>query len=130
MLYRVPPLVHRLLSGPLDTFEKLEVAVGIGRAPVQTSSLGELVTVVQMPRDQIEAGVAALRELDWLDVAGGLLRLVPPAADRAAFAALLELYEDDRPLIARVVSEIAMEKIRCMAARAFAEAFVANHKKA
>jgi len=118
-----------LLSSSLDTFEKLEVALELARSPAHTSSIGELTTALQMPRDHIERGVQGLRDLCWLDAAGGLLRLDPPPVAAPAFAALRRLYDEDRALIAQAISDVAMEKIRGMAARAFSEAFTAIRKK-
>lgn len=126
---RIPPAVYGLLSGPLDTFEKLEVAVGLSRAPAQTSSVAELVRATGTPRDSVERGARALIELELVESSGGLLRLVPPASQAPAYAELLQVYDADRVLIVQAVSEIAMGKIRGMAARTFAEAFASSRKK-
>ncbi|CAN5908986.1 hypothetical protein BH11MYX2_BH11MYX2_28820 [soil metagenome] len=126
---RVPPLVQQLLNGVLDTFEKLEVAIVLARSPALTSSVTELTTSIGFPRESVERGISALTALEIVESSGGLVRLVVPPRDLAVYRTLVELYDADRVLIAQAVSEIAMEKIRGMAARTFAEAFLATRKK-
>jgi hypothetical protein len=126
---RLPQPVQQLLRGPLDTFEKLEVAVVLARSPALTSSVSELTKSINFPLESIERGIATLVAVGIAESSGGLVRLTPPARDVPAYQKLVELYDADRVQIAQAVSEIAMEKIRGMAARTFAEAFHATRKK-
>ena len=61
--------------------------------------------------------------------AGGLVRLTLPADDGKALGELTDLYEEDRITVVRMMSEVAMDKIRGMAARTFADAFTLKKKK-
>ncbi|HEY4178157.1 MAG TPA: hypothetical protein VGM90_15025 [Kofleriaceae bacterium] len=126
---RIPPPVQQLLRGPLDTFEKLEVAVVLTRSEAFSSSVAELTKAIRFPLESIERGIDALVGLHIAEFSGGLVRLTIPARDVAAYEALVQLYDADRVSIAQAVSEIAMEKIRGMAAQTFAEAFQASRKK-
>lgn len=124
------PAIGKLLRGPLDTFEKLEVAVALVRAPGRALSLPELASATALTADQIQRGIADLQAATLVNTAGGLVRLVVrSAADEAAFAALADLHARDAPAIAVVMSELALDKIRGMAAHAFAEAFQTRRKK-
>lgn len=123
------PAIGKLLRGPLDTFEKLEVAVALVRAPGRALSLPELASTTALTADQIQRGIDDLQAAKLVNTAGGLVRLVVRAADDAAFAALADLHARDAPAIAVVMSELALDKIRGMAAHAFAEAFQTRRKK-
>ncbi len=123
------PAIGKLLRGPLDTFEKLEVAVALVRAPGRALSLPELASATALTADQIQRGIADLQAATLVNTAGGLVRLVVRSADEAAFAALADLHARDAPAIAVVMSELALDKIRGMAAHAFAEAFQTRRKK-
>lgn len=123
------PAIGKLLRGPLDTFEKLEVAVALVRAPGRALSLPELASATALTADQIQRGIADLQAATLVNTAGGLVRLVVRSADEAAFAALADLHARDAPAIAVVMSALALAKIRGMAAHAFAEAFQTRRKK-
>lgn len=123
------PAIRKLLRGPLDTFEKLEVAVALVRAPGRALSLPELASATALTADQIQRGIDDLQAATLVNTTGGLVQLAVRAADDAAFAALADLHARDAPAIAVVMSELALDKIRGMAAHAFAEAFQTRHKK-
>jgi hypothetical protein len=124
----VPSQVRRLLEGPLDTFEKLEIAVALWHAAAHTRSAREIATQAQLPLELIERALGDLIAASFVELAGGLARLVGRAEQLADVQALVELYESDRIVIVRLLSEISMHKIRGMAARAFADAFQLRKK--
>ncbi len=124
----VPSQVRRLLEDPLDTYEKLEVAVALWHAAAHTSSAREITTLTQLPIESVERALSELVAARFVELAGGLARLVVPAAQREHLRTLVELYEADRILFVRLLSEISMTKIRGMAARAFADAFQLRRK--
>lgn len=121
--------VRRLLDGTLDSFEKLELALALHRAPARTLSVPELSKQLQLPRDIVERGVDELCRVGVVHVAGGLARLAIPADDPTALEELAALYDEDRLLVVRTLTDIAMNKIRGMAARTFADAFQLRRKK-
>jgi hypothetical protein len=116
---RLPPEIQRLLLAPFDSLEKLEICVALWRAPARTSSPGELTRRILLPADVIDHALEELVAAHAVELAGGLARLVPPESTQA----LVEIYEADRLLVIRVLSELAMDRIRGMAARTFADAF-------
>jgi DNA-binding MarR family transcriptional regulator len=124
----VPSQVRRLLEDPLDTYEKLEIAAALWHAVAHTRSASELATHTQLPIESVEQALSELVAARYVELAGGLARLVVPAAQREHVRALVELYEADRILFVRLLSEISMTKIRGMAARAFADAFQLRKK--
>ncbi len=108
------PAIQKLLRSPLDTFEALEVAVALVRAPGQALSLAELVRTTALTRDQVALGIEELQEAELAHAAGGLVRLAVDARDVAAYHALADLHAKDPSAIAMVLSELALEKIRKM----------------
>jgi DNA-binding MarR family transcriptional regulator len=120
--------IRRLLEAPFDTFEKLELTAALWRATAHTQSPAELAKQTQLPPDMIDRALADLVAAKYVEIAGGLARLVVRPEDLAGLRALVELYDSDRILIVRVLSEISMDKIRGMAARAFADAFQLRKK--
>jgi len=123
------PAIRKLLRGPLDTFEKLEVAVALVRAPGRALSIPELARTATLTTDQIRRGIDDLQAAKLVNDAGGLVRLVVKPADEPAFIALADLHARDASAIAVAMSELALDKIRGMTAHAFAEAFQTGRKK-
>lgn len=125
---RVPPSLRRLLEAPLDTFEKLEICMVLWTAAARTQSPRELAARVQLPIDLVERALDDLVRARFVELAGGLARLTIPANLVPDVQALVELYATDRILIVRTLSELALGRVRGMAARAFADAFVLRKK--
>lgn len=125
----IDPSVRKLLRDPLDTYEKLEVAVALVRAPGHALSLAELQRSDVLSAEQIARGVEDLARVGLVHTAGGLVRLAIPPAETTAYLALSEQHARDAPAIAVALSELALEKIRGMTAHAFAEAFHSRTKK-
>ncbi len=99
------------------------------KAAAHTSSEGELSTAVALPLDIVARAVDELTRAGFVKNAGGLTRLTVSAADLAAVKDLVEMYDADRILVVRALSQIAMDKIRGMAARTFADAFKLRMKR-
>lgn len=98
-------------------------------APAMTSSINELSKKLQLAPDLVGRAIDDLVRSHLIEVAGGLTRLTPGSEDLAAIDELVQVYDDDRILVVRTLSEIAMDKIRGMAARTFADAFHFRKKK-
>ncbi len=99
-------------------------------APHTTLSFDELSTAIKLPRDLARSLCDELRDALLVDIAERTkARLLPPSeTDVALLAELADVYARDRVLLARVLSDIAMSRLRNMAARAFADAFVLRKK--
>jgi hypothetical protein len=127
----VPRSIRDLLETRIDSFEKLDVIVALQGAPHQTMTVDALVQALGIPRDDIRQAVGQLRRGLLVDLdASGEVRLLPPTeADRESIRELAELYGEDRAPVLRLLGEIALERIRNMAARTFADAFLIGKKK-
>jgi hypothetical protein len=125
---RITPQLRRLLESPLDTFEKLEVCMMLWTATARTQSPRELSARIQLPVDLVERALEELVAAKFVELAGGLARLTVPAHLVDDVQALVELYATDRILIVRTLSELAVNRVRSMAARAFADAFQLRKK--
>lgn len=113
----------------MDSLEKLEIVVALHRAPAGTSSPAALAATLQLEPELAAVAIADLARANVVESAGGLTRLVRAGEDGAAIDELVALYDQDRLMIMRAMSTIALEKIRGMAARAFADAFHFRKKK-
>jgi hypothetical protein len=130
--------MRRLLAGPIDSFEKLELLLALVEAtrPLTFADLERatsipLATVREVVGDLSRANLVAIESADAGDLegAGKIVRLVPKADDATALNDLAKLYEEDRLLVVKALSAVAMERIRGMAARTFADAFQLRGKK-
>jgi hypothetical protein len=121
--------IRRLLTTPLDSFEKLEIVIALYKAPARTSSVAELATQCGLAVEVATRVVEELAGARFVDRSSGLIRLSVGSDDLAAITELVEVYDDDRIVIIRALSMSAMDKIRGMAARTFAAAFKIRRKR-
>lgn len=129
-LARLPEDVRELLE-TVDSFEKLELVCRMGSRPTSAWTMPEISDGLGMSPDVLEEPARALI------VAGlvartddGRLRLATVNARTAqAIATLTRLYTDEKLLVVRAVTQLAMERIRSTAVRTFADAFVIRRKK-
>jgi hypothetical protein len=127
---KLPAAVIELLTTRIDSFEKLEILVALHAAPRATMSVDELCQVAKLSREVVRQAALEMRAaaLVELTVRGEVQLLPPTSADLRAVSELVALYNDDRFLIAKALGEIAVARIRGMASRVFAEAFVIRKK--
>lgn len=125
------PEIQRLLETTIDSFEKLEIVRCLWRretAPWSIERLGERVGTspdhIATSLDELTgAGVvrATVRGREYAAAKGG--------AHDGLIVQLLTLYEEDPLAIMRVINEIAVQRIRSMAARTFADSFLMRRPK-
>ncbi len=123
MAARIPAAARRLLDGPIDSLEKLEILAALRRRPL---GLAGLVEQLRLPLGVVKQSVSEL-------VDRGLLRrrtddVIELVADPRV-EELLALYEADRLSVITTISRLSIERIRGMTARAFANAFVLRKKR-
>jgi hypothetical protein len=121
--------LRTLLETDLDSFEKLELVRTL-RASGQAMSRQELAAACRFPSGTIDEALADLEQVkvvEW-DTGRRLVRL-GQGSQAPGFAALMQLYDEDRSGILAVLSSMAMQRIRSMAARTFADAFVIRKKR-
>lgn len=121
--------VRTLLEIQLDSYEKLEIVRAL-RASGAAMSKQELEAACRLTSETVDEVLADLERAKVIehDVARRLVRLGPASAD-PRFAALIQLYDDDRPGVLSVLSSLVMQRLRSMTARAFADAFVIRKKR-
>lgn len=126
----VPPHVTELLTNRVDSFEKLEVIVALHAAPRMTMTVDQLAQQLKLSRDTIRETMMALRGDSLVELTStGEVQLLPPSnRDHTAVTDLVSLYNEDRLMIVRIMGEIALERIRTMTSRAFADAFIIRKK--
>lgn len=120
---------RRLLEGLLDSYEKLEIAIALHRADARSLSVAELGSKLQLPSNIVERGIDELSSAGVVRLANGVATSTMDPRDIPAMDEIVALHEDDRLLLVRTLTEIAMDKIRGMTARAFADAFKLRRKK-
>jgi DNA-binding FadR family transcriptional regulator len=124
------PELQRFLEKTINSFEKLEI---VRRLWKSTSAwrLDDLAEQMGTSRDHV---LPALEDL----LGNGLVRRAAEAGTFAAASssvhavnveALLASYEEDPLAVLRVINEIALSRIREMAARTFSDSFVVKKPK-
>ncbi|MGH9885312.1 MAG: hypothetical protein ACREBE_07275 [bacterium] len=103
--------------------------VRVLRAAKKTMLQADLSRECRFASDTVRETVADLSRTGVVEIdAAGTVQLSPLTRD-AAFETLMAIYDDDRPFVLSELSTIAMGRIRNMAARAFANAFVLRKKR-
>ncbi|HEU0036999.1 MAG TPA: hypothetical protein VFQ53_40590 [Kofleriaceae bacterium] len=121
--------VRELFERQIDSFEKLELVIALYGAtrPLTIEAAGKAAlldpdTARRALEELEDSGLVAIDDAN-------VVRLVPKDANGRALADLAQLYEEDRVLVVKTLSQVAMDKIRGMAARTFADAFQLSSKK-
>ncbi len=125
---RLSDSVQRLLETHVDTFDKLEIAVELANTPGQAVDRKQLSAGLSLPPEVFAASVLELEHTGLLVIQDDL---IGPSSAHAVqeLDELMRAYRADGVAIVRALSEIAMKRIRGMAARAFADAFMLRPKR-
>lgn len=93
-------------------------------------SRGDLETQYRFVPDTVDEALGSLLHMNVIefDAERRLVRLGPATQD-PAFQTLMAAYDDDRLAVLTMLSTMAMERMRSMTARAFADAFVLRKKR-
>ncbi len=114
----------KLLDERIDCFEKLELVVLLYRAPSRGLSLQDLAVSLALDRsdvrrlgNELNGVVKVLRT--------GELRLEPNNPDDGQLLdELTRTYDTDKIALVKAIAEASMNRLRNLAGRAFADAFV------
>ena len=122
--------LRELLDTHVESFEKLELLMLLGRAPGGRRTVGEIVLALGLGADEIREILAALAAAGLVARApDGQISLAPRTAEqRAVLDELTRVYAEDRITLVKAIAETAMERLRNLAGRAFADAFVIRKK--
>ena len=125
----LPPAARRLLLGPVDSFEKLEMVLALRDASGSAVAVDALAARAGLPVARIDAPLAELAAAGLAErLADGAWRLAP-TADAAGLQDLADTWATRRPAVLKAMTARAVERIRASAARAFAEAFRLRRRK-
>ncbi|HVI02648.1 MAG TPA: hypothetical protein VM869_28275 [Enhygromyxa sp.] len=113
----------------LNSFEKLEIALALRCAAANTLAVPELSTKLRLASHIVERGIEELARAGGVQFTGDAARLTLDSTELAALDEIAVLYEEDRLLVVRTLTEISLDKIRGIAARRFADAFQLRKKK-
>jgi hypothetical protein len=124
---QLPVELRSLLATVIDSFEKLELAWHLAKRdrPVPETELQQ--------RVQLD-GTAFREAIDDLALAQVIVRNddsigLGPRAETPEFESLMQLYAEDRLAVISALMSISIDRIRSMAARSFADAFVLRKKR-
>lgn len=123
------PALRKLLETKLDTFEKLELVLVL-RAAGAPMALVDAARELQVGPDVLRRVALEVQRGRLVEVrADDHLRLTASAADLEALAQGAELFARDRGAMFELMSAVAMNRLRSMAARTFADAFRIRKKE-
>jgi len=127
----VQPAIRRLLRDTIDSLEKLEVVVALVRSPAPTT-VAALASALSLPEGNVFEALTGLERagvVNRLGLDGAQLSYNSGTDNAATIADLVALYEEDRALVLRSISYLALDRVRSQAARLFADAFVFTNRK-
>jgi hypothetical protein len=127
--HQLTAAARRLLDVMLNSFEKLEITIALHRTPSHALSVFELSTKLKLSSNVVDRGLEELVRAGAVQLVDEVARLALDPKDIPAMDEIAAIYDDDRLLVVRTLTEISMDKIRGMAARAFADAFQLRRKK-
>jgi hypothetical protein len=118
----LPDGARRLLLGPIDSFEKLELMIALrdsGDSPQRLDILetrtGAPTTVLERALAELAAaGVVVKQPVGWV---------LAPDGDREAIEELVEAWSTTRAAVLHVMTQRSLGRIRASVARTFADAF-------
>ncbi len=120
------PALRKLLDTHVESFEKLELLMLLRRTPSGHKTVGEIALALDLGSDEVRAIVTALSAGGMIArAADGTISLAPQKAeDGAVLDELARVYEEDKIALVTAIAETAMDRLRNLAGRAFADAFV------
>jgi DNA-binding IclR family transcriptional regulator len=122
--------LRKLLDRHVESFEKLELLMALRRAPGGRSTPAELAKALDLAGPDVREILSALTAAGLVaKTDDGAVTLAPKTdEDREAIDELARVYDEDRIALVKAIAEIAMERLRNLAGRAFADAFVIRKK--
>jgi hypothetical protein len=121
----LPETVRKLLEQRINSIEKLEIVSTLG-PPGSTLTLLQLEGALPIARGELQQAVAELTSDGIVVTSAGSYQIA--AGYAAEVEDLMTRYHEDRVVVLSTLTAIAMDRIRGMAARTFADAFVLRKK--
>jgi DNA-binding IclR family transcriptional regulator len=121
--------LRKLLDTRLDSFEKLELVMALRRSEARRSTIGELAHELDLARDDVRRIVLDLMKAGLVTCVEDQVTLAPRAAgDQGVLDELAAAYQQDKMTVVKPIAESALDRLRNLAGRAFADAFVIGKK--
>ncbi len=119
-----------LLERKIDSFEKFEVVRRIWLRQAESLNVATITEGLQLPEGAIAATLAGLAaEGIILHEDGDRYRAATDSSDADTIKRMLALYARDPLSMLRTLNEIALRRLRGLAARKFSDAFILSRKK-
>lgn len=130
MTTRVSPQLERVLDNLLDSYEKVEIVWNLASTP--RLEVGELQARARIGSEALDAALAQLAEarvvtIDTVD--GVTSAALGPRARMPDVEELIRVRTSDPLSVISTLMSLSIRRVRSMAARAFADAFVVRRKK-
>lgn len=120
------PELRLLLETKLDTFEKLEVVAVLSRRDGMAATFDDVARELQVGTDVLRRIATDLARSGLVAIDGETLTLTATDHELRTIAEGAQL--DPRTII-RLLASLALDRVRGMAARSFADAFTLRKKK-
>lgn len=120
--------VRALLEARLDSFEKLEIAQALRASGGMTPAA--LAAACRLSEDTVQEALTRLQHdaIVEPDPGGSEVVRLGTASRDPRFEAVMQRYATERLGVLSVLSALAMERIRHMAAHVFGDTFASKHK--
>lgn len=118
-----------LLETKLDTYEKLELVVVLSKRDRMVGTFTELARELQVGDDVMKRLANDVARAGLVELDGEEVRLIAAPTVLETIAEGAQLSESDPRKMVSLLSSIALDRIRGMAARSFADAFTLRKKK-
>jgi hypothetical protein len=112
-----------LLRTKLDTLEKVELVLAVRGAPGGSITIDALANELRLPPESVRSVVEQAMDAKLIVLEGSEVRLLTTPAEQELVTELDQVFSERRHQLLRLLSTIAIERVRRMAARAFADAF-------
>lgn len=119
---RIPDALAKLMESKLDTLEKLELVIMLHEAGAPVS-VTDAARELQIGTDVLRRMALQVQRTRLLTVKEDLLQLTSRDGELQAIQSAHEIYRGHRHILIERLSAIAMNRLRSMAARSFADAF-------
>lgn len=119
----LPDGARRLLLGPIDSFEKLELLIALRSSGDSAERLDALETRTGAPTTVLERALGELAAAGIVVQQGGGWRLAAAEGDRQAIDELVGAWSSNRTAVLNVMTQRSLDRIRASVASTFADAF-------
>lgn len=123
--------LRRLLDAGIDSLDKLEIVVALYHAPERSLDFGALRERLDLDRDELRRSLRELAAAGFV-TEGDERRVTLSRLDaerEPRLSEIVTLYEQDKTRLVIAITEISLDRLRALAARAFADAFVIRRRK-